>query len=92
MRIAKECGRKALGYLLGFAVASIFATSLVHAQTPKRSLFGGNRPAAANRRPPLGALALPCSASAGEIQLSHAFDGCQLATLSACESGNTGLG
>ena len=46
MRIAKECGRKALGYLLGFAVASIFATGLVHAQTPKRSLFGGSRTAA----------------------------------------------
>jgi hypothetical protein len=40
VRIAKECGRKALGYLLGFAVASSFAPGLVQAQTPKRGLFG----------------------------------------------------
>ena len=36
----------ALGYLLGITVASIFATGLVHAQTPKHSLFGGSRTAA----------------------------------------------
>src|SRR6516165_10855283 len=44
--IAKDCGRSALGWLLGFALAGIFSTEPAQAQQRSRSLFGGSRPAA----------------------------------------------
>jgi foldase protein PrsA len=44
--IAKDCGRSALGWLLGFALAGTFTVDPAHAQQRSRSLFGGSRTAA----------------------------------------------
>ncbi len=45
--IAQECGRRTLGWLLGFSIAGILATGPVQAQQqPRRSIFGGAQPAA----------------------------------------------
>jgi foldase protein PrsA len=44
--IAKDCGRSALGWLLGIALAGIFAAQPAEAQQRTRSLFGGSKPAA----------------------------------------------
>ena len=44
--IAKDCGRRKLGFVLGFAVAGLLAAAPVQAQQPRRSLFGGSKTAA----------------------------------------------
>src|SRR5262245_25589096 len=41
--IAKDCGRSALGWLLGFALAGTLATEPAQAQQRSRSLFGGSK-------------------------------------------------
>ena len=45
--IAKECGRKTLGWVLGFALAGVLATGPAQAQQKSRSLFGGRHDASA---------------------------------------------
>src|SRR5436305_15224520 len=44
--IAKDCGRKMLGRVLGFALAGVLASGPAQAQQKSRSLFGGSRTAA----------------------------------------------
>src|SRR4051812_17662088 len=44
--IAKDCGRRTLGWVLGLALAGALATGPAQAQQKSRSLFGGSKPAA----------------------------------------------
>ncbi|MGC8641312.1 MAG: peptidylprolyl isomerase [Isosphaeraceae bacterium] len=41
--IAKDCGRKMIGFVLGFAVAGVLGATPLHAQTPLRKLFSGSK-------------------------------------------------
>lgn len=45
--IAKDCGRCGPGLVLCFAIAGVLAAGRLDAQQPRRSLFGGSKPAAA---------------------------------------------